>query len=629
MRQVLLKIYCLIQDQILLGRVLFLTIIYSLIFTVSLWLAFLLRFEFVISPQYQRELFSELPVILLLKLVMLYVFGQYGVLLSYFRLPDLYRIVAALSICSLVLIKAWYFLPEFAVSSRSVILADYVLSLFMVVGFRTSLRVLRERGRPDGRGLSTQKRVAIVGAGVTGANLGHDLMTRSGMGLRPVVYLDDDRRKWNHQLHGIPIVGSPDNLETVRDRFRISGIILAVPSAPAKRISELTELATSLGLSTDIMPSVQEWATGKVRASRIRPVEIEDLLGREPVDLAADEIKQMIKGKVVLVTGAGGSIGSELSRQIFHNFPSKLLLVDQSEVQLYQIDLELRRSLQANGNLVSLIADITDEARLRQIFERYRPQIIFHAAAHKHVPLMEYQPGEAIKNNTLGTRQVALLAKEYGVERFTLISTDKAINPTNVMGVSKRLAEIFIQSLNDANGGRTRFMAVRFGNVLGSSGSVVPLFRRQIADGGPVTVTHPEVIRYFMTIPEASGLVLQCASQGEGGEIFVLDMGNPIKIVDLAKRMIQLSGYEPGQDIEISFVGLRPGEKLFEELQHTGESHSPTRHPRILRFTGQPYPLAEVEKFLMELREEAQTKDMDSIKRKIQSFVPEYTPYFG
>lgn len=615
------------RDQVLIGRAIFLTLSYSFCFCVSLWVAHLLRFDFVIPAAFQKEMLADLPMVLILKLTLMYVFGQYGVLLSYFRLPDLYRIIGALTLASLILVGAWYALPELSVPPRSILLADYVLSIFFVAGFRTSLRVLRERGRPGSRALPRQKRVAIIGAGVTGANLGHDLLSRAGLGLRPVVFLDDDRKKWNHQLHGIPIVGPPDNLESVRDRFRINGIILAMPSASAKRIAEIADQARELGLSTDIMPSVSELATGKVRASRVRPVEIEDLLGREPVDLATDKIRAMVQGKVVMVTGAGGSIGSELCRQLFQHFPKRLLLVDRSEVQLYQIDLELRRTVQANGNLLGLMADVTDEWRMRQLFERYRPHLVFHAAAHKHVPLMEYQPGEAIKNNTLGTRMLAQLSKEYGVERFTLISTDKAINPTNVMGVSKRLAEIYIQSLNENSDARTRFMAVRFGNVLGSSGSVVPLFRRQIAEGGPVTVTHPEVIRYFMTIPEASGLVLQCACQGNGGEIFVLDMGNPVKIVDLAKRMIQLSGYEPGQDIEIVFSGLRPGEKLFEELQHIGEALTSTDHPRIMRFTGVPYPLNDVERFLEELRPLLAERNASAVKQEIQKFVPEYTPY--
>jgi FlaA1/EpsC-like NDP-sugar epimerase len=442
-----------------------------------------------------------------------------------------------------------------------------------------------------------------------------------------VVFLDDDKNKWHHQVHGVPVIGPPDDLAAVRNRFGIQGVIIAMSTASARRILQITEEASEIGLSTDIMPSMTELVTGKVRASRVRPVEIEDLLGRDPVDLDTDDIRTLIQEKVVLVTGAGGSIGSELCRQIALNNPKRLILVERCEVQLYGIEMELRRSRYGVPNILPLIGDVCDEGRMREIFRRYRPHLVFHAAAHKHVPMMEHQPVEALKNNTFGTRLLARIASEYEVEAFILISTDKAINPTNVMGASKRLAEIFIQSYHEANGHRTRFMAVRFGNVLGSSGSVVPLFRKQIAEGGPVTVTHPEVIRYFMTIPEASGLVLQCATQAAGGEIFVLDMGKPIKIIDLARRMIQLSGYEPEKDIEIQFVGLRPGEKLFEELQHVGEAYSATHHPRILRFTGKPYPLQDVEAFLERLKAEMENMDAGKLKGEIQSFVPEYTPY--
>ena len=616
-----------VGNQLLFGRSILLAFIYSLLFVVSLWGGYLLRFEFVIPPEFQEEFYEALPLILLLKLVFLFLFGQFGVLLSYFRMPDLFRIVMALTIASVLLVLGWYFFPILSIPPRSVLLADFIISLFLLTGFRTALRVWRERSRSDRKGMQKRKRVAIIGAGRTGTDLCYDLQSRAGVGLRPVVFLDDDPRKWNHLVHGTPVWGSPDNLEKVRNRYGIQGIIIATSSAPAKRILEITERARSLGLSTDIMPSVTELATGLVRSSRIRPVEIEDLLGRKPVDLKTEDIKALIQGKVVMVTGAGGSIGSELCRQIFSHSPERLILVDRSEVQLYQVEQELRRGGRTNGNILGLIGDVGDDPRMREILGRYRPQILFHAAAHKHVPIMESQACEALKNNTFGTRKLALAARAFEVERFVLISTDKAINPTNIMGASKRLAEIFIQSLNESNGGRTRFMAVRFGNVLGSSGSVVPLFRRQIADGGPVTVTHPEVIRYFMTIPEASGLVLQCASQGAGGEIFVLDMGKPVKILDLARRMIQLSGYEPERDIEIAITGLRPGEKLFEELQHEGEHLSPTHHPRITRFMGTPYDYQEVVAFFDGLRDCLPGTPQDDLKQRVQGFVPEYKPY--
>jgi len=616
-------------SQLMPGRTLALIFIYSGCFVASLWIGYMLRFDFVIPPSYQAEMLLVLPWIIALKLFLLLSFGQFGVLLSYFRLPDLNRIVFALGSASAILVFAWYTFPDFPISPRSTLLADFVFSLIFVTGFRMSLRIYRERTQPDFKGLKKRKRVAIFGAGTTGANLAYDLMSRSHLGLRPVVFLDDNHHKWRHKIHGIPVYGATTELEMVQERFGLQGIIIAMASATPRRILEITEQARSLGLSTEIMPSVSEWATGRVQASRVRPVEIEDLLGRDQVDLDTGTIRALIQDKVVFVTGAGGSIGSELARQIFSHSPKRLILIDRCEVQLYGIEMDIRRSNHTNGNLLPLIGDICDEPRMRELFKRYHPDIVFHAAAHKHVPMMEYQPVEALKNNTFGTRQLALLASEFEVDRFIFISTDKAINPTNVMGASKRLAEIYIQSLNQSSAGKTRFMAVRFGNVLGSSGSVVPLFRRQIAEGGPVTVTHPDVIRYFMTIPEASGLVLQCATQGAGGEIFVLDMGKPIKIVDLARRMIQLSGFEPEKDIEITFIGLRPGEKLFEELQHVGEKYTPTHHQRILRFTGEPYPLEAVDDFLARIREDLVNLSPDDLKKAINAFVPEYVPYLS
>ena len=614
-------------NQLFLGRTLVLGIIYSILFVISLWLGYLLRFDFVIPVNFQAQLILCLPVFVFLKLLMLFVFGQFGVLLSYFRLPDLYRITLAMTLSSALVVEAWYLFPDAEIPPRSVLLADYLFSILFISGFRTSLRVVRERFQPNLKGLAKNKRVAIIGAGRTGADLAHDLLSRSASGLRPVVFIDDDQKKWHHQIHGIPVLGETTDLLRIRNRFGVKGVIIATSGLSARKILEITENAQSIGMSAEIVPSVTDLATGKVQSSRIRPVEIEDLLGRDPVDLKTEDIRSMIQGKVVMVTGAGGSIGSELSRQIFANNPKRLLLIERCEGLLYEIEMEIRRGGLSNGNLLPLVADISDESRMLEIFDRYRPEIIFHAAAHKHVPMMEHQPAEALNNNTFGTRRLAMMSKEFGVERFIFVSTDKAINPTNVMGASKRLAEIFIQSYNEENGSDTRFMAVRFGNVLGSSGSVVPLFRRQIASGGPVTVTHPEVIRYFMTIPEASGLVLQCATQGTGGEIFVLDMGEPIKILDLAHRMIQLSGYEPERDIEVNFIGLRPGEKLFEEIQHVGENYSATHHSRILRFTGTPYPLDEIEAFLAGIQPKLNKSDGDQLKREIQTFVPEYSPY--
>jgi FlaA1/EpsC-like NDP-sugar epimerase len=341
--------------------------------------------------------------------------------------------------------------------------------------------------------------------------------------------------------------------------------------------------------------------------------------------LETENIRLALQHRVVLVTGAGGSIGSELCRQIAAYKHKLLLLVDRSEPNLFQIEQELIR-LEHGQKIISLVGDILDRARMREIFARFRPELVFHAAAHKHVPMMEHQPGEAIQNNSLGTAQLADLALEYGVDRFTLISTDKAINPTSVMGATKRMAEIYVQALHAAHAGRTRFMAVRFGNVLGSSGSVIPVFHRQIAEGGPVKVTHPDMTRYFMTIPEASMLVLQSAAQGTGGEIFILDMGRPVKIVDLARQMIELSGLKPDEDIQIEFTGIRPGEKLFEEVTRQGEHFAATTHPKIFRFLSQPEELARVRQNLQNLRDNLHHLEGKALKLMLQAALPEYQP---
>ncbi|MEO8429512.1 MAG: nucleoside-diphosphate sugar epimerase/dehydratase, partial [Verrucomicrobiota bacterium] len=422
------------------------------------------------------------------------------------------------------------------------------------------------------------------------------------------------------------VFGRPEDLLNQKLNLELEEIIIAMPSASAKRIGEVIKILQQARLKFEIVPSLDQLATGQVKVSQLRSVEIQDLLGREPVELQTENIRKTLENRVVMVTGAGGSIGSELCRQIASFNPQRLLLVEQSEVQLFLVEQELN-DLGYGGIILALVADILDDPRMRYIFERFHPQIIFHSAAHKHVPMMESQPSEAIKNNTLGTVHIAELSLEYGVDLFIQISTDKAINPTNVMGATKRLAEIFLQALHASNPTRSKFIAVRFGNVLGSSGSVIPTFNKQIAAGGPVKVTHPDVTRYFMTIPEAVGLVLQSAAQGSGGEIFVLDMGKPIKIVDLARQLIELNGLKPDEDIQIEFTGLRPGEKLFEELSHKIENVTPTNHPKIMRFVTTPLSLSEVRKLLEELNRELHHAEPNQIKLLLRQAVPEYHPY--
>lgn len=611
----------------LLERRIILLVLYSGAFALSFWLAFQLRFDFKVPAANREAMRGEMFLTLPLKLLALVLFGQFSGLLGFFGMPDLWRIFYAMTSVSAVLLLGNEFGIAYLAIPRSVILTDYVLSTAAVVGTRTVFRVVRERLR-SGRGPRGvgAKRVGIIGAGDVGASLAKDLLSRRGLGLMPVVFFDDDSHKWHSQVHGVPVVGQPERLREAAYRADLDEVIIAIPSAAAERMREIVRLLQSVHMKFETVPSVEQLATGKVRVSQLRPVEIQDLLHREPVELDSDTIHQQIKDRTVMVTGAGGSIGSELCRQIAERNPRTLLMLDQSEVQLFPIEQELLEQ-GYGGQIVPLVADILDEPRMRYVFSRFKPELIFHAAAHKHVPMMESQPGEAVKNNSFGTARLSTLAREYKVKRFVFISTDKAINPTSVMGASKRLAEIYLQALAATKPNGTKFMAVRFGNVLGSSGSVIPVFTKQIAAGGPVTVTHPEVKRYFMTIPEAVGLVLQSAFMGEGGEIFVLDMGQPVKIVDLARQLIELNGLEPDEDIEIRYTGLRPGEKLFEELSHRNENHQSTNHPKVMRFISEPRVLEEVQAEFVELERLLDITERNQLKQRIKALVPEYQPY--
>ncbi len=610
-------------------RFLFLVGAYTAIFVVSLWLGYLLRFDFALSPGYREEMLVAFLWIIPLKLLLLFAFRQFAGLLSYFSTPDLWRIFCALAIASAIIAILWW-IPVFdAVPPRSVIMADFLFSFMGVAGLRLAFRIARERygnGKQSREGAA--RPVAIIGAGNVGANLARELRIKSGLGLNPVAFLDDDPRKWNSRIYDIPVLGAPESLEDPEFRSRFEEVILAIPNATSQRMGEIVKLLQRTRLKFETVPSMFQLVTGKVRVSQLRPVEIQDLLGRDSVELETDNIKQIIEGKVVLVTGAGGSIGSELCRQIVRYHPKRLLMLDQSEVQLFPIEQELADE-GFGGVVLPLVANVTDVQRLRFLFGRYLPALVFHAAAHKHVPMMESQPCQAVHNNVLGTVNVARLAQEYQAERFVQVSTDKAINPTNVMGASKRLAEIFLGALYSAHPNGTKFMAVRFGNVLGSSGSVIPTFKKQIEAGGPIRVTHPEVTRFFMTIPEAVGLVLQSGAQGTGGEIFILDMGEPVKIVDLARQLIELSGLQPEEDIEIEFIGLRPGEKLYEELSHKSENIIATTHPKILRLVCQAESLNAAERMIDEITTHLQTAEPKKLKLMMKKFVPEYAPYMN
>ncbi len=632
-------------------RIPFVLVMYTIGLVCSLWLSYQLRFDFAIPAAEEHRLWVVSLWLIPVKLVLLLAIGQFAGLLSYFSIPDLKRLFLALALSSFAAALVWSIMGGNYAPPRSVIVADSLLSFLSLSAIRLFFRRVREISHRTSQHKDLPVyRIGIIGAGDAGAELARELLLKPRLGLRPVVFFDDDTKKWNLRLHDIPVVGPPEALLDKDKNWKLDKVIIAMPQATGKRIRDVVEVLQQAGLRFETVPSTDQLASGHVKVSQLRPVEIEDLLGREPIEIETENIRRVLEGKVVMVTGAGGSIGSELCRQIATYKPRALLLIDRSEVQMFPIEQQLLR-LGHEHIAVPLIADILDLERMRSIFEQYQPQVVFHAAAHKHVPIMENHPCEAIKNNSLGTARLATLALEFNVHHFVMISTDKAINPTSVMGATKRLAEIFVQSLwasqsknmeadqtemaefkfmaphDQEQNGATKFMAVRFGNVLGSSGSVIPTFKEQIAAGGPVTVTHPDITRYFMTIPEAVGLVLQSAAQGKGGEIFVLDMGKPIRIVDLAKQLIELSGLKPGEDIEIRFTGLRPGEKLYEELYHQSENFQPTNHPKIMRFVSRPQRLDIVEDFLDKLTADLHQSDPLELKLQLRHFVPEYRPY--
>jgi FlaA1/EpsC-like NDP-sugar epimerase len=605
-------------------RTLLLVVIYSGAILLAHCFAYLIRFEF--HPPIEQEVlfWHTLRWALPIELLTLYSFGQFRSLLSYFSLPDARRIVSACASASLISLCVWYASKGQEAPPRSIIVLGFLLASAALGCTRLAFRMLRERQRGNFIGDRPLRRIVIIGAGDVGANLAKEMTLRRDLRMYPIAFFDDNRAKWNTHVHGVPVVGSPELLAD--GKIWADEAVIAMPSASGRRIREVVQLFNEVGLKFEIVPSMEQMVNGVVKASQIRPVQIEDLLGRERVSIEGDRIRELMRDKVVMITGAGGSIGSELCRQVASFDPLRLLLVDRCEVQIFQIEQELL-DLGYGSLVVPLIADIMDGERMHAIFDRFRPHVVFHAAAHKHVPLMEHQPYEAFRNNAIGTKLLANHSLEFGVERFVLISSDKAINPTNVMGATKRLAELYLQALQQQNTNKTRFMAVRFGNVLGSSGSVIPTFKKQIATGGPVTVTHPEVTRYFMTVQEATGLVLQSATQGLGGEIFVLDMGHLVKIVDLARQLIELSGLKPELDIEIKFTGLRPGEKLFEELNHITENVVTTEHPKIRRYIGEPLSFDALRQGLINIQDKAASGDSNLVKLEIQKLLPEYKPH--
>lgn len=552
------------------------------IIALSLWLAFLLRFDGVIPPRYLSMLRLLIPLAVGVKLPVFSVFRIYRFSWAYMGLEELFVVFLSCIVSSLALAALLFVLhnwPPLAGFPRSTLAIDFAFTLIGMGGTRLSRRTLRHLQSARNAVSSGKRKVLIVGAGEAGEQLVHNLKRDVKADLWPVGFIDDDPRKQGLLIHGVPVLGPRDRLPEIMRLRGIDSVIIAMPSAPPRVIRETVELARKGGAKEiKIIPFLSELYTGEVKVSDARDIRPEDVLPREPVSIDFRSIEQFLKGKKVLVTGAAGSIGSELCRQILRFSPAQLLALDFDETGLFHLEMELSR-LFPDGNVKTLVASVRDKQRISSIFRRERPQVVFHAAAYKHVPIMEAHPEEAVKTNVFGTSIVAEEACNNGAEVFVLISTDKAVNPISVMGMSKRVAEMITLALGEETS--TRCMVVRFGNVIGSRGSVIPIFLEQIRRGGPVTVTHPEMERYFMTTSEAVLLVLQAAAMGKGGEVFVLDMGKPVKILDIAKELIRFHGLEPDKDIPIVFTGIRPGEKLREEILTAEEGTEVTKHKQI------------------------------------------------
>ncbi|MEW6668922.1 MAG: nucleoside-diphosphate sugar epimerase/dehydratase [Thermodesulfobacteriota bacterium] len=607
---------------------------------VSWYAAYFLSFNFHIPADHFAVMVRLLPFILCTKLIIFFFFDLYRGMWRYTSLKDVLNIFRAATASSLALPMIMLLIHGFSGYSRSTFLIDWVLTFFLISGHRAGIRLsvwlgskssaalIRSLGLfgPARGGASPRKRLLIIGAGDCGEKIYREIQDNASLRYEVVGFVDDDLLKSGKQIHGVPILGQTPDIQRIALKVKADEILIAISSAKAVEMRALVERCKNTGLPFKTVPGMGELINGKVSVKAIRDVAYGDLLGRETVRLDEDRINSYLRGARVLVTGAGGSIGSELCRQICRFKPSGLILYERGESSLYEIDLELRSGF-PGVEVVPVLGDIRDRMQLSQAFVSQQPQVVFHSAAYKHVPMMELHPWKAVKNNILGTRNLIDASVHYGVERFVLVSTDKAVRPTNVMGACKRVAELMVQNQNGCGTTRSRFMTVRFGNVLGSVGSVVPLFRKQIEKGGPVTVTHPDMTRYFMTIPEACMLILQAGAMGEGGEIFILDMGTPVKIADMARDLIRLSGFVPEVDIPIEYVGLRPGEKLFEELITHGEGIQPTGHEKIMVLRGCRCDPALLNGPIDELGRLAYLQDAEAIRSRLMEIVPEYRPW--
>lgn len=583
-------------------------------------LAYLLRFNFSIPEEEIVTFKWVIPTILAIRLVSFVVGSTYAGIIRYTSTKDAQRIFVVLSIGSFAMALAnplAYEVFSIYAVPYSIIGIEYLVTTFLMITLRIGVKVLYFELKSPSR---ERSKVLIFGAGDSGIITKRALDRDGRMGYRVTAFFDDSKDKQGKKVEGVPIYSSERLAEYLADT-NIAHLVISVQNIPADRKREIVELCLAHGVEVLSVPPVTTWINGELSFKQIRHARVEDLLGRDPIKLDQKKIKDALTGKVVLITGAAGSIGSELVRQIANYRPRHLIMLDQAESPLYELDLEFRSRV--GPDLCEVVmADIRHRQRMDNVFASYKPDVVFHAAAYKHVPLMENNPSEAIRTNVMGTSIVVEMAMKHNVEAFVMVSTDKAVNPTNIMGASKRIAEIYAQSRSSVS--KTRFITTRFGNVLGSNGSVIPLFQKQIEKGGPLTVTHPDVTRFFMTIPEASQLVLEASTMGKGGEIFVFDMGKSVKIIDLAKKMIRLSGLELGKDIEIRITGLRPGEKLYEELLADKENTLATHHPRILKAAVREYPADEVDALVQRLIKLYEEQDNEAIVRLMKSIVPEF-----
>ena len=590
-----------------------------LIFTANLT-AFVLRFDADIPPEYQKIMWDHVPAVLLVFGFGMWMFGTQRGLWRYVGLYDIGKIILATLASAAVFYGVLNLIGGVIQYPRSVIVLTGLLNGLYLVGIRLAVRWFREWLRIVG---PTTRRAVIVGAGNAGELLVRDMLSGGDYDCRPVGFLDDDPVKRRMRIHGIPVVGTITAIKEAAEKLEANEIIIAIPSASTIVMQKILTASEGCTIPIKTLPSVKRLLDDHVSLRQVKPMNLDDLLQREPIETDRQGLSPLIGGKTLLVTGAGGSIGSELCRQIAQHKPRALVLFERYENALHSLMLELGAAF-PDVRILPVIGDVTVPDRVAEIFHQTNPAIVFHAAAHKHVPLMELNPKEAIRNNILGTRVVAEAAVKNGVDRFVLISTDKAVNPSSIMGATKRVAEHLMQEFNQE--GLTKFTVVRFGNVLGSNGSVVPLFYEQIRRGGPVTVTHPEIKRFFMTIPEAVQLVLQASVIGKGGEVFVLDMGEQIKVTNLARNMIVLAGLVPGKDVEIVFTGLRPGEKLYEELFEEREQVEPTAHPKIRRAVGAPVPIGELGEWLESLQDKLPKRKEEELLHDLRRFVPSFQP---